>query len=78
MNNSRYLRQIDLFSLGLMLVGLMCGIAAIWLIANNNLNFVVIIPSLFAAITGAKNLLPKIADKKLISKATIEKVEVHI
>lgn len=64
MSNSGRLRQIDLFSLGLMLIGLMCGIVSIWLLAINNLNIVVIIPSLLAAITGAKNLLPKIADKK--------------
>lgn len=64
MSNSGRLRQIDLFSFGLMLIGLMCGIVSIWLLAINNLNIVVIIPSLLAAITGAKNLLPKIADKK--------------
>lgn len=49
-------RRLDVASLLLMLVGIVCGALSGWLIANEGHHPLLLLPSVFAAITGARHL----------------------
>lgn len=57
-------RRLDLAGLALLLVGLICGALAYWLIEYRGLNVLAIVPSVVAATTGATHLTKREAPRQ--------------
>ncbi len=56
-------RRLDIASLALLLVGLVFGVIAYWLVTNQHFNVLVIVPSIVAATLGATHLFKREAPR---------------
>jgi purine-cytosine permease-like protein len=50
------IRRLDKASLALLIVGVVCAIAGIFMIINQNVFFIILLPALIAIYSGAKNI----------------------
>lgn len=57
-------RRLDVAGLALLLLGLICGVFAYWLIAEHNLNPLILVPSVAAATTGASHITKREAARR--------------
>ena len=62
--------SVDVASALLLAIGLFFGVVSIWLIAYNNVNPLIVLPSLVAAFTGATHLFKYEAPRDLTDFTT--------
>lgn len=56
MNSQRSRRRLDVAGLTLLLIGLAFGILSYWLITYQDLNVLIMVPSVVAVVTGAAHV----------------------
>lgn len=57
-------RRLDVAGLALLLLGLICGVLAYWLITVHNVNPLILVPSVAAATTGASHITKREAARR--------------
>lgn len=57
-------RRLDVAGIALLLLGLICGVIAYWLIIEHNLNPLILVPSVAAATTGASHITKREAARR--------------
>ncbi len=57
-------RPLDVAGLALLLLGLICGVLAYWLITEHGLNPLILVPSVVAATTGASHITKREAARR--------------
>ncbi len=57
-------RRLDVAGLALLLLGLVCGVLAYWLITEHGLNPLILVPSVAAATTGASHITKREASRR--------------
>lgn len=61
-------RRLDIASLALLLIGLVFGMIAYWLVTDEHFNVLVIVPSIVAATLGATNLVKREAPRSSVTE----------